>query len=98
MTHKTYSFDGHGINGRDEYRTRLATLTNEGRAENVGPLFAAAPEMRAALEASERNIVDLCQTVNILNKRLGGTPRKVRAEDYAEKARAALATAEGVGS
>lgn len=41
------SFDGCGINGRDEYRTRLCTFT-EKRGEDAnhyGPLFAAAPEM-----------------------------------------------------
>lgn len=41
------SFDGCGINGRDEYRTRLCTFT-EKRGEDAnhyGPIFAAAPEM-----------------------------------------------------
>lgn len=43
------SYDGHGINGTDEYRTRLATFTGpEGRS--FGPLFAAAPELLEALE------------------------------------------------
>lgn len=51
--HKDFSFDGFGINGRDEHRSRLATLTTEGHAEGVGPLLAAAPEMLAALEELE---------------------------------------------
>jgi hypothetical protein len=49
-TYKDLSFDGHGINGMDEYRTRLATFTcSEGRA--FGSLFAAAPELLEALDA-----------------------------------------------
>ena len=52
---KSLSYDGFGINGRDEYRTRLATfaatLTEEQRRE-FGPLFAAAPEMFEALKAA----------------------------------------------
>ena len=51
MEHKTLSYDGFGINGYDEYLTRLATFTDsmpeEQRAE-FGPLFAAAPELLAA--------------------------------------------------
>lgn len=46
----SFSFDGCGINGRDEYRTRLATLTQEGHNQKVGPLFAAAPKLLAALD------------------------------------------------
>lgn len=46
---KKLSYDGFGINGTDEYRTRLATFTGpEGRM--YGPLFAAAPELLEALE------------------------------------------------
>ncbi len=47
---ETYTFDGHGINGADEYKSRLATLTDEGITQNIGNLFAAAPELLAALE------------------------------------------------
>ncbi len=47
-----FTFDGFGINGRDEYRTRLATLTETGQREKVGPLFAASPDLREALEAA----------------------------------------------
>lgn len=45
------SFDGCGINGPDEYRTRLATFaTPRGDdARKFGPLFAASPDMLAAL-------------------------------------------------
>lgn len=46
------SFDGCGINGPDEYRTRLATFVTVGGpdAMKYGPLFAAAPELLAALK------------------------------------------------
>lgn len=48
------SFDGKGINGPDEYRTRLATFTPaalvSGDSEKWGRLMAAAPEMLAVLE------------------------------------------------
>lgn len=50
-THPTLSFDGMGINGPDEYRTRLATFRNPSAAKEWGPLFAAAPDMLVALEA-----------------------------------------------
>jgi len=47
------SYDGHGINGTDEYRTRLCTFTDsakqDGKAAEFGPLFAAAPAMLEAL-------------------------------------------------
>ena len=51
---KSLSYDGFGINGRDEFRSRIATfaagLSEEQRRE-FGPLFAAAPQMLRALEA-----------------------------------------------
>ena len=43
------SFDGCGINGPDEHRTRIATFFNG--ADKYGPLFASAPELLAALES-----------------------------------------------
>ncbi len=46
-----------------------------------------------ALKESERRIVDLCETVNILDRVRGGAGRKVRADDYADKAREAIAEA-----
>ena len=45
-----FSFDGKGINGPDEYRSRLATLTPSATPEQ-GRLMAAAPELLEALEA-----------------------------------------------
>jgi len=46
-----YSFDGHGINDKgSEFAPRLATLTKEGHERKVGPLFAASPDLRDALQ------------------------------------------------
>lgn len=39
------SFDGYGINGGDEYMSRIATFTEHGRKLNLGHQFAAAPEL-----------------------------------------------------
>lgn len=43
------SFDGKGINGPDEYRSRLATFTNQEAADRYGRLFAAAPDLLEAV-------------------------------------------------
>jgi hypothetical protein len=49
------TFDGFGINGADEYRSRLATFTEsairDGRAARFGDLLASAPELAADLAA-----------------------------------------------
>lgn len=42
-------FDGVGINGPDQYRTRLATFTSPEAAKVYGPMLAAAPDLLAAL-------------------------------------------------
>ena len=42
------SFDGKGINGPDQFRSRVATFTNDADAAKYGPLFAAAPELLTA--------------------------------------------------
>lgn len=47
---KNWSFDGKGINGGDEYMSRIATLTEHGHCLNAGKLLAAAPDLLAALE------------------------------------------------
>lgn len=49
MRQPTLSYDGRGINGPDEYRTRLATFTSREQADKWGPLFAAAPDLLEAL-------------------------------------------------
>lgn len=52
------SFDGFGINGQDEYRTRIATFTDSGQAEKWGALFEAAPDVADALEWAIGQIED----------------------------------------
>lgn len=52
-------------------------------------LIAAAPELLEALRMADQRISELCKMVC----HLSGNPRKVRAEDYAEEVRAALAKA-----
>jgi len=49
MNQPELSFDGFGINGPDKYRSRVATFT-KGSGPKYGNLFAAAPELLAALE------------------------------------------------
>jgi hypothetical protein len=48
-------YDGHGINGPDEYRTRIATFRNQNDADKYGSLLASAPDMLAALEWALQN-------------------------------------------
>jgi len=54
-----WTFDHHGIN---ENGLRLATLSEDvrmtGRADTLGPLLSAAPEMLKALKKSLRTITD----------------------------------------
>jgi hypothetical protein len=45
----TLSYDGRGINGPAPERARVATFTDAQRADEWGPLLAAAPELLAAL-------------------------------------------------
>ena len=45
------SYDGKGINGPDEHRSRVATFANAEAAEKYGRLFEAAPELLESLEA-----------------------------------------------
>lgn len=79
------SFDGFGINGPDEYRSRIATFTKREDGTTAGakygPLFAAAPEMLAVLRLI---VTDAEKAVNPAARMFG----------YAE-ARAAIAKAEG---
>lgn len=56
MTDK-FTFDGKGINdANDQYRQRLATLTDAGHEAKIGPLLAAAPEMLTHLQTSLEDI------------------------------------------
>lgn len=43
------SYDGKGINGPDEHRSRIATFANAEAAEKYGKLFESAPELLDAL-------------------------------------------------
>lgn len=49
MNRPILSYDGCGINGPDEYRSRLATFTSSERADRYGRLFACSSELLAAL-------------------------------------------------
>lgn len=87
------SFDGFGINGNDEYKTRLVTFRKDASEEErklYGPLFAAAPELLSAskdyLEAMER-LSDCAPEM---------TPEfKRECEEKEDALRAAIAKAEG---
>jgi hypothetical protein len=48
------SYDGNGINGPDEHRTRLATFRTQEDADMYGPLLAAAPEAHEILTELRR--------------------------------------------
>ena len=55
------SYDGHGINDSDEYRSRIATFTGRcllDERDRFGHLFAAAPDLLAALV----DLVNRCDT------------------------------------
>jgi hypothetical protein len=64
MKPETWSYDGHGINGADEYRTRLVNFVKAPvsagggcvlepeEQDRIGRLMAAAPELLAAARAA----------------------------------------------
>jgi hypothetical protein len=90
------SFDGCGINGPDEYRTRLATFNREGwPAETVtkyGKLLEAAPELLAAV----RECCELLEFLRLDYIHKGTGAEIEYSEDGAlQKARAAIARATG---
>jgi len=49
MTRPELSYDSHGINGPDEYRSRVATFAPGAARDKYGPLFEASPDLLAAL-------------------------------------------------
>ena len=56
---RTLSYDGKGINACGMYRTRIATFTSgamDGAVALLGPMFAAAPDMLAALAECETTL------------------------------------------
>ena len=53
-----FTFDGHGVNdANDEYKSRVATLTEPYKNAEVGNLLAAAPELLKNLQRSLQYIV-----------------------------------------
>lgn len=46
---RPWNFDGFGVNGGDEFGSRIATLTEYGHQIKAGPVLAAAPELLEAL-------------------------------------------------
>lgn len=65
------SFDGFGINGPDEYRSRIATFTKREdgttAGAHYGPLFAAAPELMAALRELQGAVQAHRERITIAN-------------------------------
>ena len=53
-TRPTLTYDGYGINGPDEHRSRIATFTTGENADSYGALFAASPDLLDALETIVR--------------------------------------------
>lgn len=47
-TRPELTYDGHGINGPDEYRTRVVNFQTQADADKYGKLLAAAPDLLAA--------------------------------------------------
>lgn len=68
------SFDGCGINGPDEYRTRLCTFGlqrwDAATVDKYGRLFEAAPEMLEALKRAELSTVQIRMAADIGKKTL----------------------------
>ena len=48
-TRPELTYDGHGINGPDEYRTRVVNFQTQADADKYGKLLAAAPDLLEAL-------------------------------------------------
>lgn len=65
-----FTFDGFGVNGADEYRSRLATLTEAGHAAKVGPMFAAAPELMAELKRTGELALELMERAARIDRML----------------------------
>lgn len=57
-TARGLSFDGFGINGPDEFRSRLATFTTPAAAAMWGPYFEVSPKLAAALGTLNRAVDD----------------------------------------
>jgi len=94
MNRIRYSFDGQGVVKADGRMIAQDNPTNETSGQDLRELVRranAAPDMLAALDVANQRIAELCNMVCTLS----GNPRKVRADDYAEEIRAAIAKARG---
>ena len=80
------SFDGCGINGPDEYRTRLATfaIPRGDDARKFGPMFAASPDMLAAMVTIADRLESMAEHVRKLST---WTPSEADSQVYREHAR-----------
>lgn len=73
MAFKSLSYDGFGINDRDDFRSRLTTFTagvSESRRQELGELFAKAPEMAAALRDA-LELLDRSDVRDFIGRKLG---------------------------
>lgn len=57
-TRPELTYDGHGINGPDEYRTRVVNFQTQADADKYGKLLAAAPDLLEALNCSTAALLD----------------------------------------
>ena len=60
-TREQFSFDGYGINGPDEYRSRIATFVNTDIGAQYGPYFAKACNAYNSNQALIGELVAACQ-------------------------------------
>lgn len=75
---KELVFDGKGINGPDEYRSRLATFSPSGvggmytdtQIKHYGKLFESAPEMLELLRGAYSYLQDLDCSTDDLDRRI----------------------------
>lgn len=81
------SYDGCGINGPDEYRTRLATFRTLADARHFGPLFAASPDMHFALIMIADRLEAWAETHERLAETLPDGGERIRHRNNAENYR-----------
>ena len=96
------SFDGCGINGPDEFRSRIATFEREhitkGQLNRYGPLFAAAPEMAdriATLESQNAELREALKSASWLVMKYRPMGSEDEVNPVLSKVSAALARATG---
>ena len=94
MPTKTLSFDGKGINGPDEHRSRLATFANPEAAKQYGPLFEASTDMLEALQVAETIMNEFAENSETLRYFESLYPKGDLQKELA-RTRAAIAKAKG---